>query len=83
MTLVWTGALLFGLMWGWLSPTRTSAAKRPLINFLAAAGAGLLLGGSIYWKVDQKAAVVFLAGAVLAYCVKLGWRQALRRRFEP
>lgn len=83
MTLAWIGTLFSGLMWGWICPNRISLKARPLLNLLAATGASLLLGISIYWKLDQKAAGIFLAAAVLAYCVKLGWRMSLRQRFGP
>ncbi len=83
MALVWSGAALSGLMWGWLCIARTGNTPRPLFNLLAVIGAALLLGGTIYWKVEPQAAIFFLIATFLSLLVHLVWRQVLHQRFGP
>ena len=82
MWIVWPGAAITGLMWGWLVAARVDGARRPLLTTLALIGATLLLGAAIALRVDYLAVLPFLISAFLALCVHLEWRRLLRLHFD-
>jgi hypothetical protein len=82
MWIIWLGAAVTGLMWGWLVATRIGCSSRPGLNTLVLIGATLLLGAAIALKVEYLAVLPFLISAFLAFCVHLEWRHLLRLHFK-
>jgi hypothetical protein len=82
MWIVFLGAALTGLMWGWLVATRIGGSTRPVRNTLVLLGATLLLGTAIALKVEYLAIFPFLISAFLAFCVHLEWRHQVGLHFN-
>jgi hypothetical protein len=82
MWILWPGAAITGLMWGWLVATRVDGTRHPLLNILALIGATLLLGAAIALRVATLAVLPFLISAFLAFCVHLEWRHQVGLHFN-
>jgi hypothetical protein len=76
------GSVGIGLVFGWLIGRFDGSPHRKLINTLAVNAATLSIAGLVFWFAGWPGTLFFLAGAILAFLLRLGWQRQLRRRFR-